>query len=73
MVGDSDWELKFCETLERMPEVLAYVKNHNMGFEVPYADKDGERRYRRTVGSPGRTCSGATRPSPRRARADSAA
>ncbi|MDX1423810.1 MAG: DEAD/DEAH box helicase family protein [Kiloniellales bacterium] len=46
VVGDSDWELKFCEVLEQMPEVVAYVKNHNLGFEVPYADKDGERRYR---------------------------
>jgi type III restriction enzyme len=26
--------------------VLAYVKNHSLGFEVPYAAAGGERRYR---------------------------
>lgn len=47
VVGDSDWELTFCETLERMPGVvLAYVKNHGLNFEVPYAMAGGERRYR---------------------------
>lgn len=46
VVGDSDWELGFCETLESMPEVLAYVKNHGLNFEVPYAVAGGERRYR---------------------------
>lgn len=46
VVGDSDWELGFCETLEHMPEVLAYVKNHGLNFEVPYAVAGGERRYR---------------------------
>jgi len=46
VVGDSDWEVTFCETLESMPEVRAYVKNHGLGFEVPYAAPGGERRYR---------------------------
>lgn len=46
VVGDSGWELTFCETLEAMPEVRAYVKNHGLGFEVPYAAPGGERRYR---------------------------
>lgn len=45
VVGDSDWETAFCERLEQIDEVLAYVKNQGMGFQVPYADKDGERRY----------------------------
>jgi type III restriction enzyme len=48
VVGDSDWELGFCETLENAlgDVVLAYVKNHGLGFEVPYAVAGGERRYR---------------------------
>ena len=47
VVGDSDWELTFCETLEAMSGVvLAYVKNHGLNFEVPYAMAGGERRYR---------------------------
>jgi type III restriction enzyme len=33
---DSNWEAKFAETLESMPEVRAYVKNQNLGFKVPY-------------------------------------
>jgi type III restriction enzyme len=48
VVGDSDWELGFCETIENAlgDIVSAYVKNHGLGFEVPYAAADGERRYR---------------------------
>jgi type III restriction enzyme len=33
---DSNWEAKFAQTLESMPEVLAYAKNQNLGFKVPY-------------------------------------
>ncbi len=34
------------ERLKQMPEVLAYVKNHNLNFEAPY-EHDGETlRYR---------------------------
>jgi len=36
IVLDSEWEGKFCRVAESHPKVLAYVKNHNMGFEVPY-------------------------------------
>jgi type III restriction enzyme len=32
---DSDWEAEFCRVAETTP-VRAYVKNHNLGFEVPY-------------------------------------
>lgn len=46
VVADSEWERTFCETLEAMPEMRAYVKNHGLGFEVPYAHPAGERRYR---------------------------
>ncbi|MHB1426345.1 MAG: BPTD_3080 family restriction endonuclease [Gemmataceae bacterium] len=33
---DSNWEAKFAETLESMPEVKAYAKNQNLGFKIPY-------------------------------------
>ncbi|WP_420431522.1 BPTD_3080 family restriction endonuclease [Candidatus Poriferisocius sp.] len=33
---DSDWEAEFCRIAETHPCVLAYVKNHNLGLEVPY-------------------------------------
>jgi type III restriction enzyme len=48
VVCDSEWEHRFCETIENAlgDVVLAYVKNHGLGFEVPYAAADGERRYR---------------------------
>jgi type III restriction enzyme len=43
VVLDSDWEAEFCRAVEQHPRVLAYVKNHGLGFEVPYL-RDGERR-----------------------------
>src|SRR6516165_7701585 len=48
VVGDSEWELGFCETIENAlgDVVLAYVKNHSLGFEVPYAAAGSERRCR---------------------------
>ena len=33
---DSDWEAEFCRVAEAHPRVLAYVKNHGLGFEAPY-------------------------------------
>ena len=36
VIGDSNWELDMSEALENSPRVLAYVKNHSLGFEVPY-------------------------------------
>jgi type III restriction enzyme len=36
VVRDSDWEAEFARVAEAHPRVLAYVKNHNLGFEVPY-------------------------------------
>ena len=35
-VADSDWELEFCRVLDAHPRVVHWVKNHNLGFEVPY-------------------------------------
>ena len=36
VVLDSDWEAEFCRVAEAHPKVKAYVKNHNLGLEVPY-------------------------------------
>ena len=36
MALDSDWEAEFCRVAESHPRVKAYVKNHNVGLEVPY-------------------------------------
>ena len=36
VVCDSDWEAQFCPVVEGHPRALAYVKNHGLGFEVPY-------------------------------------
>ena len=46
VILDSDWEAEFCRVAESHPRVRAYVKNHNLGLEVPYR-KDGQpHRYR---------------------------
>ncbi|MBK8639355.1 MAG: DEAD/DEAH box helicase family protein [Chromatiaceae bacterium] len=42
---DSDWEAEFCRVVEAHPQVCAYVKNHNLGFEVPYRYGSEMRRY----------------------------
>ncbi len=36
VILDSGWEAEFCRVAEAHPQVLAYVKNHNLGLEVPY-------------------------------------
>ncbi|WP_420538655.1 BPTD_3080 family restriction endonuclease [Mailhella massiliensis] len=36
VITDSDWEAEFCRVAEAHPKVKAYVKNQNLGFEVPY-------------------------------------
>jgi hypothetical protein len=43
---DSDWEAEFCRVAESHPKVRAYVKNHNLGLEVPYRYGSGIRKYR---------------------------
>ncbi len=40
------WEAEFCRVAEAHPRVLAYVKNHNLGFEVPYQLAGEKHRYR---------------------------
>ncbi len=36
VILDSGWEGEFCRVAEAHPRVRAYVKNHNLGLEVPY-------------------------------------
>lgn len=46
VVYDSDWEAELARVVESHPRVRAYVKNHNLGFEVPYRYGSETRRYR---------------------------
>jgi type III restriction enzyme len=46
VVLDSDWEAELCRVAEGHPRVVAYTKNHNLGFEVPYRLGSEARRYR---------------------------
>ncbi|WP_204105272.1 MULTISPECIES: DEAD/DEAH box helicase family protein [Spirulina sp. CCY15215] len=46
VVLDSDWEAEFCRVAESHKQVRAYVKNHNLGFEVPYLYGSTPRKYR---------------------------
>ncbi|MGH8503736.1 MAG: BPTD_3080 family restriction endonuclease [Gammaproteobacteria bacterium] len=45
IILDSDWEAEFCRVAEAHPKVTAYVKNHNLGLEVPYLYGSESRRY----------------------------
>ncbi|KKM08719.1 restriction endonuclease [Clostridiales bacterium PH28_bin88] len=45
VILDSDWEAEFCRVAESHPLVKAYVKNHNLGLEVPYRYGSEARRY----------------------------
>ncbi len=44
-VLDSNWEAEFCRVVEGHPRVRAYVKNHNLGLEVPYRGGSTSRTY----------------------------
>lgn len=46
VILDSDWEAEFCRVAESHPQVRAYVKNHNLGLEVPYRYGSATRHYR---------------------------
>ncbi|MBM3274455.1 MAG: DEAD/DEAH box helicase family protein, partial [Candidatus Sericytochromatia bacterium] len=46
VILDSDWEAEFCRVAESHPKVKAYVKNHNLGLEVPYRYGSEMRKYR---------------------------
>lgn len=45
IILDSDWEAEFCRVAEAHPRVRAYVKNQNLGFEVPYRYGSETRTY----------------------------
>lgn len=46
VVADTDsWEQKMAEALEDMPEVIRYVKNHNLSFTIPYTLDAEEKNY----------------------------
>lgn len=46
VILDSDWEAEFCRVAESHPQVHSYVKNHSLGFEVPYRSGSESRKYR---------------------------
>jgi type III restriction enzyme len=45
VVCDSDWEAEFCRVAEAHPRVRAYVKNQNLGLEVPYLMGSNPHKY----------------------------
>ena len=45
VVLDSGWEAEFCRVVESHPRVHAYVKNQNLGLEVPYRYGSESRTY----------------------------
>ena len=45
VILDSDWEAEFCRVAESHPRVKTYVKNHNLGLEVPYRYGSETRTY----------------------------
>jgi type III restriction enzyme len=45
VVCDSDWEAEFCRVAEAHRRVRAYVKNQNLGLEVPYLTGSTPRKY----------------------------
>jgi len=46
VVADTDsWEQKMAQTLEEMDEVVHYVKNHNVGFTIPYTIENEQKNY----------------------------
>ncbi len=46
VILDSDWEAEFCRVAEAHEQVISYVKNHSLGFEVPYRYGSVTRKYR---------------------------
>ncbi|MCU0286532.1 MAG: DEAD/DEAH box helicase family protein [Acidobacteria bacterium] len=45
IILDSDWEAEFCRVVESHPRVISYIKNHNLGLEVPYRYGSNMRKY----------------------------
>ena len=42
---DGSWEGEFCRIAESHPKVKSYVKNHGLGFSVPYRMQSESRKY----------------------------
>ena len=45
VICDSTWEAEFARVAESHPKVNTYVKNQNLGFEVPYVMGGAKKRY----------------------------
>ena len=45
LICDSDWEAELCRVVEQHPKVTAYVKNHNLGLDIPYRHGSRNRIY----------------------------
>ena len=46
VVADTEsWEQKTAQSLEEMDEVIHYVKNHNLGFTIPYIGYERTKQY----------------------------
>jgi type III restriction enzyme len=45
VILDSGWEAEFCRVAESHPQVKAYVKNHNLGLEIPYRCGSDTHKY----------------------------
>ncbi|NNM88562.1 MAG: hypothetical protein HKL95_08595 [Phycisphaerae bacterium] len=46
VVADTDsWEQKLAQTLEDMEEVICYVKNQRLGFQIPYCLDGAQHNY----------------------------
>jgi type III restriction enzyme len=46
IVWDGTWERNLAERLDTHPRVIAYAKNHALGFEAPYRSGNEPRKYR---------------------------
>ena len=45
VVYEGGWEAEFCRVAETHPRVMSYVKNYNLGLEVPYRIGSNPRTY----------------------------
>ena len=46
VVADTEsWEQKMAQVLEDMSEVICYVKNHGLGFTIPYSLSGNQKNY----------------------------
>lgn len=46
VVADTEsWEQKMAQVLEEMDEVVCYVKNHSLGFTIPYTFNGEQKNY----------------------------